>query len=348
MCSIFKNDSVASIFAHVLRILGVDSVVISRRVVKKYLQHNKGNSIEILHTIANNILRKRIKICIERIYGVPIGFYKNITILYDTKKYMEVEYYIVDIHEKCSIDITNKTVSLFLSVYPKIPMILIDATLWELHHEEEKRKAIKQFLVLINTIRKRLTDLNILLVSPPIELIDLVKEAVEFIETNDNSIYNTIDSSKAIILDPYAHDELTVKDIMENHYFIVGLLIDDKFPRPYATYMLKLLQAINFNRKAIKLYGSIIGVPKEINKIIDIILDVKLNSMSLEEAIINNMSIDDKVKRIIYDIEKDIAKRRTIDENYIERYISIYKVNNNQFRKIYKRIKNYLKSLGRT
>lgn len=338
----------ASVFAHVLRILGVDSVVISRKVVKKYLQHNKGNSIEILHTIANNILRKRIKICIERIYGTPIGFYKNITILYDIKKYMEVEHYIVDIHEKCSIDITNKTVSLFLSVYPKTPMILIDATLWELHHEEEKRKAIKQFLVLINTIRKRLTDLNIILVSPPIELVDLVKEFIEFIETNNNSLYNTIDSSKAIILDPYAHDELTVKDIMENQYFIVGLLIDDKFPRPYATYMLKLLQAINFNRKAIKLYGSTVGVPKEINKIIDIILDVKLNSMPLEKAIINNMSIDDKVKRIIYDIEKDIAKRRTIDENYIERYISIYNVNNNQFRKIYKRIKSYLKLLGRT
>ncbi len=339
MQNLFKDDYVASIFADTLRILGVNSVAISRRVVKKHLYPNKKSTIEMLNVIANSMLLGRIRICREKVYGTPVGFYKNILLLYDVKKYIEAGAYVVDIHEGCTTEITNDIISLFLRMYPRNPIILIDAILWELHHEEEKKKAIKQLIILISTLRKRLTDLNIILISPPAELMDFIKKLGSTIEVDDGSIYDTIDPSKAVVLDPYAHEELNVYDIMKNQYFVIGFLIDNKFSRPYATYMLKLLRGINFKRKAIKLYNSTVGIPKEINKIIDIILDVRLNGLPLENAIIDNMSIDDKIRRIVYDIERQVLERKTIDEHYIRKLFALYNVNEAQLKKICKRIR---------
>ncbi|MEM2261871.1 MAG: hypothetical protein QXK24_05415, partial [Ignisphaera sp.] len=342
----FKNDYIALVFAHTLRFLGVDSVVISRKAVKKYLYSSKGNSIEMLHAIINSLLLRRVKICMEEVYGIPMGFYKGVLLLYDVKRCIEAKFHLMDMYEECTTDVTNNVISLFLKIYTRIPMILLDAIIWELHHDEEKKKAVKQLAVLISTIRKRLTDLNAIFVSPPTELMNFMKEMNSAIEIDEGSLYKILDPSKTIILDPYASEELSVQDVLENQYFIIGFLVDDKFPRPYATYMLKLLRGIDFKRRSIKLNGSIIGVPKEINKIIDIILDVKLGGLMLEDAIISNMSIDDKIRRIIYDIEKYIAEGKVIDEQYIRRLSEFYNLDRDQFEKIYKRIRKLFSIAG--
>ncbi|MCX8199733.1 MAG: hypothetical protein N3E36_06955 [Sulfolobales archaeon] len=314
-------------------------VVISRRVVKKYLSPSRKSSIEMLNTIVNNMLLGKIRICREEAYGTPIGFYKNILLLYDVKKHTEAEFRLTDVREECPTEITGEAISLFLSIYPRTPVVLLDATLWDLHHEEERKKAVKQFMILINTLRKRLTELNVILVSPPIELVDLIKKMDSIIEINDGSIYTSVDPSKVVLLDPYAHEELSVQDVLENQYFIIGLLVDDKFPRPYATYMLKLLHGIDCKRRAIKLYKSVIGVPKEINKIIDILLDIRLNGLSLENAIISNMSIDDKIRKVVHDIRKHALEGKIVDEQYVRKLCMVYDVNEVQFEKICKRIK---------
>lgn len=335
-----KNDYVASVFVHVLRFLGVYSVAISYRAAKRHLDLGR-NAVELLHIIANNMLLNNIKICMEDVYGTPIGFYKGVTLLYDTKRHTESKFYIVDARDMCSKDITEDVISLFLKTYPRDPVILVDAILWELHHEEEKRRAVKQFMVLLSTIRKRLTDLNVVLVSPPKELIDCIKEFKNSIGISNGSIYN-IDLSKSILLDPYAPEELTMEDIMNSHYFIIGFLIDDRFPRPYATYMLKLLRNLDLKRRSIKLHGSLIGVPREINKIIDIILDVRLYGLSLEKAVVNNMGIDDKIKRIVYDIKKHLVKEGTVDEQYIKTLATLYNIDEHRFKKVYMRVRKLL------
>lgn len=344
--NLLRNGYAASVFADALRIIGVGSVVISRKIVKRYLHSNIESSAEMLNTIANAVLLGKIRICRENAYGIPAGFYKNILLLYDVKKHTEAEFRFVDLSEDCRYEVTRDAVSLFLYMYPKTPVLLFDAILWELHHEDEKRKALKQFAILISTLRRRLTNLNAILISPPIELIDLVKKMGNAIEINDGSVYTNIDPSKTVILDPYSDEELSARDVFENQYFIIGLIVDSKFSRPYATYMLKLLRRINCKRRAIKLYGSTVGVPKEVNKIVDILLDVRLNGLSLEDAIIGSMGIDDKIDRMVHDIMKHLSEDGVVDEQYVRKLSMTYGVDEAQFEKMYRKIKRLLTTTG--
>ena len=309
------TDIVALVFAEVLRILGINSIVLSRRFVRKYLQGYKIGSEKILHRIANLVIANRVQICKERVWGVPIGFFHGVEVMYDVRASRQGEAIVRSQCETCFNDISRMVKHVFLNIFPRIPLFIIDLGLWELHSETEKNELFKQLLIVIDTIREHFTDLNLLLIATPRELkmrIDNMLLSHGITILSDYEIYNELDSRYAIVLDPYAEQYLDERTIREVHTYILGGIIDEVYPRPYATKTLVELHAIDmFPRYSIRLWGSTVGVPNRINKIIEIITSVRYGK-SLEQAIIESMSTEDKITRILHEIHKRFGKKRRI------------------------------------
>ncbi len=335
-------DIVAKSFSDSLKILGIDHIVLSRRVAKKYIVRNITRGDRVLHILANNALLNKIKICRKRVYGDPMWSFNGIMILYNTKNFGEFEYYVSDKDEECPDDITETVVKYLKLIMPMKPLIIIDLNLFELHHDAELRVLAKQLVLAINTIRLWLTDLHIAIVNMPLYFNPLPNNIFTVAKIYyDCSLYKSIELGKTILLDPYADEALTSHDILANDYFIIGGLVDKKFPRPYATSMLLTLNELGVRSISIRLGTNTIGVPNELNKIIDIILRTRFLGESLENAILSNMSIDDKISRIIYEIRKKYSKNRMIDKNTVAKFMRDYGLDERYMNRVLLRLRDF-------
>jgi Uncharacterized conserved protein len=109
--------------------------------------------------------------------------------------------------------------------------------------------------------------------------------------------------AKTIVLDPYGDVDANEEIIRNSDVFIIGGIVDKGRRLKYATTELAKMRGYDYPRVRIKLRGSVVGVPDEINKIAEIVLKVK-EGESLEEAVISTMSKADKVARILYDVHR--------------------------------------------
>lgn len=173
---------------------------------------------------------------------------------------------------------------------PKYPLIVIDMGLFDsLNDEEEKRKTLLQVELSLSVIRKYLWDGNLALIHFPFPL-------------GKSKVINGVDTDNCIILDPYGDIDGDEYIIRQADVFIIGGIVDKGRRLKYATKMLAEKYNYPCKRVKITLKGSTVGVPDEINKIVDIVLSVKFGG-GLEEAIIRNQSKSDKISRILRDIQ---------------------------------------------
>ena len=183
---------------------------------------------------------------------------------------------------------------------PKYPLIVIDMGLFNELEEEEKKKTLLQVEVTLSVIRKWLWDGNLALIHSSLPLsIGKVK------------IINDIESDNCIVLDPYG-DTVADEDVIRStDIFIIGGIVDKGRRLKYATS--KLAEKYNYPCKRVKimLRNSIVGVPDEINKIVNIVLKVKFGG-KLEDTIIENQSKSDKISRILRDVS--LYGREILDE----------------------------------
>ena len=338
------TDIVALVFADVLRIVGINSIVLSRRFVRRYLQGYKISSEKILHRIANLVIANRVQICRERTWGVPIGFFHGVEVMYDVRASRQGEAVVRSQYETCSNDISREIRHVLLDVFPRIPLFVIDLGLWELHSETERNELFKQLLVVIDTLRERFTDLNLLLVATPRELkmrIDNILLGHGITILSDYEIYNELDSRYTIVLDPYAEQEIDEKTVREVHTYILGGIIDEVYPRPYATKTLVELHDIDtFPRYSLRLWGSTVGVPNRINKIIEIITSVRCGK-SLEQAVIESMSTEDKITRILHEIHKRFGKERRIAVQEVVKLMKLFNLSEKFVHRIISSLKSF-------
>uniref|UniRef100_A0A7C2ZL38 SAM-dependent MTase TRM10-type domain-containing protein n=1 Tax=Ignisphaera aggregans TaxID=334771 RepID=A0A7C2ZL38_9CREN len=289
-------------------------------------------------SLAIRTLLKKTRICIENVRGALMGFYKGVTLLTTARGILTSDGYLTSAETLCHNDITDAITEAMTRLLPRTPVFIVDLSLWELHHEKERQSLIKQLAVTINTVRRWLADFNLMIVSAPLsvrqKLQELVPNFVIFHNTPD--IYRSLNADNAVVLDPYADEELSEADVYKYDYFILGGVIDRLYPRPYATFLIYTVHNLNFKRKAVKLRGSAVGVPNELNKIIDIILHTRIAGIALEEAIKINMDIDDKLVRIFQEVVKlansglrpgledvlKLVKEYNLDEDYVPRVMS--------------------------
>ncbi|MEM0026801.1 MAG: hypothetical protein QXT53_02495 [Ignisphaera sp.] len=332
---------VADVVAQIVNSLEADGLAIDLLTYRKIIEKHRGrrvHSYEILNEIANNIIIGKAKLCRESNAGRVIGFYKGITIARTSRSSHFFSLVVKDAKSYChGDDITDYFLNRFVEIYPRRPIILFDALFWELHHEYEKKKALKQLLMSVNIIRQYLTDLNVLLIFPPHEIMVLLNSFKNAIKVLNEFPHDLLKSRKAIVLDPYAPDKLTEDDVMNSDVFLIGLLVDDMFPRPFATYGASVIGELDAERKSIAYKGSVVGVPKEINKIIEIILSVRFANKTIEDAIIDAMGIDDKIYRVVYEASK-ICKRDEALEDVVKRLMREFQLDERYYRRILARV----------
>ncbi|BFH73932.1 tRNA (adenine(9)-N1)-methyltransferase Trm10 [Sulfurisphaera javensis] len=171
---------------------------------------------------------------------------------------------------------------------PKYPLIVIDLGLFDELDEEEKRKTLLQIDVTLSVIRKYLWDRNLAI-------------AHYNYSVGKSIIINSLDSDNCIILDPYGDIIANEEIIRKTDIIIIGGIVDKGRRLKYATKRLAEMYNYPCKRVKIALRGSTVGVPDEINKIVDIILKVKTGK-ELEKAIIEDQSKGDKLARALMDI----------------------------------------------
>jgi len=205
---------------------------------------------------------------------------------------------------------------------PKYPLIVIDMGLFdELEEEEEKRKTLLQVEVTLSVIRKWLWDGNLALIHSPLSL-----------SIGKAKIINEIESDNCIVLDPYGDTVANEDLIRSTDVFIIGGIVDKGRRLKYATS--KLAEKYNYPCKRVKimLRDSIVGVPDEINKIVNIVLKVKYGG-KLEDAIIENQSKSDKISRILRDVS--LYEKEMLDEE-----VRWLKVDDKTYKLILSRLKH--------
>lgn len=209
---------------------------------------------------------------------------------------------------------------------------LIDCSLYHLHSEAGKKSLKVQISQSLSLIRKYIKRDNLIIIGKNFDISFLGKSNVILYDN-----INKIDFSKfnPVILDPYAEKELKDDELRRFNLYILGGIVDVGQNWKYATSY--LFRDLKLEKRKIVLRGSIIGVPDRINLIIKIILDSIFNNLTIEESIIKNQSVIDKIKRLNYDVKNGISVEKSLKYLKLDiKYVFKYKEAMN------KKIKEYL------
>ncbi|AAY80987.1 tRNA (adenine(9)-N1)-methyltransferase Trm10 [Sulfolobus acidocaldarius] len=260
--------TLAKVFSQKLRELGISSI---------YIGHERPS----LQSLAIKMLLKNYGLVEERREGMLITQDHGIKLI--SGKGTETSRY--------TFRKGGKKVSIHLPEYPKM---VIDLGLFEFLNEEEKEKTLLQVDLCLSVIRKFLWDGNLTVVGKA----DYVLGRANIVQSLSLS-----DEDNPVILDPYGDVVATDQILRDHNVFVIGGIVDKGRRLDRATERLALSRGYSFPRVKIQLRGSIIGVPDEINKILEIILRVKELDQSLEEAIISLQSKSDKISRLLHDVQ---------------------------------------------
>ncbi len=189
---------------------------------------------------------------------------------------------------------------------PKYPFFLIDFSLWDRMLEDEKKSLLLQFILSLNVIRSYLWDKNLGIYNAPDEFFKMFNSFQKGLK-HSLTIVNRLELSgvKAIVLNPYGNIDANEELLKETEVFILGGVVDKgRRIREATTELSKISGYYDLPQVRIALKGSIVGVPDRLNSIIEIIMKVREDGLSLEEAIISSQSNADKLRRIYYEISR--------------------------------------------
>ena len=199
-------------------------------------------------------------------------------------------------------------------VPPELPQFVLDFSLWDEMTEEEKRKTLFQVEMTVATIRNWLWEGNIRLANVPQGLSFPYRFATKAV------------SGKCVVLDPKG-DEINSEELRSYDVFIIGAIVDKGRRLKDATQRLAKKAGYDCPRVRIALWGSTVGVPDEINKIVEIVLKVKRGE-DLEKAVIEEMSKSDIIARAKWELSRgnvehakeliEIAKFRGIKVHFLD------------------------------
>jgi len=296
----------ANILSHALRFAGINLLTINYTAYKHIIKSCKSDPCCLFSRVLDMLLDRRAYICAENIGGIPALEYHGITLLYDVKHSITAEF---SISKRCnnSFNVSDRVRQTVKSILPKFPLFVIDFLLFDLLSRRERKLLVKQLLMLIDLMRRRLTTANIALVNVPESLLKYLDPELKayLMLYNSDTGYLKLDGDEAIILDPYAMQSLTEADVTASRVFVLGGIVDEEFPRPYATaFIAELISLLTeVKPRSITLRGNRVGVPDRINKVVSVLLDVIQQQKTIEEAVIESMSVKDKIVRLYEDLK---------------------------------------------
>ncbi len=163
-----------------------------------------------------------------------------------------------------------------------------------LHTAKEFKKLRLQVWDALNAIRYFLWDKHLILldnVVPEMRPNEFVREMrLDLFEKEYDNI---------ILFDPNASEEINKEELMKADAYVFGGIIDKEVPRPGLTSKIPCKKCL---RRKITLFGSIIGVPLNINKLIFAILRARFElEGDLNNAIIEVMGDREKRWRLMWE-----------------------------------------------
>ncbi|MEM0044430.1 MAG: hypothetical protein QXJ51_05545 [Sulfolobales archaeon] len=197
------------------------------------------------------------------------------------------------------------------------PSIIIDGDMIYYHRLDELKSLLKQIMIGQGILRKY-CDRDLIMVYRFKGLNDFLVERI--LKSSRIRIFNTslehilalIGSSKPLFLDPYARRDLTPEELLYYDSVIIGGIVD-KPPRKRATTTLIELDLPWADSRRISLRGSIVGVPSEINSVIEIILRTLMYN-DIERAIRETQSKRDALARVLVELNKHRKSIRCRDD----------------------------------
>ncbi len=273
--------SLAITMADYLRSKGIDAFGVKR--IKRY-------SDSLLHDVLLQCLLNGLTVTESNSMGTHLTDELGIGI-----------YRITNYGKPLKFTVSPGSIDLDLSVLPRYPMFIIDMKLWGYLSEEERTDLVRQIGLSISTIRKYLWDGNLLVMNPPSDL----KARLQRMFRGFSFLLNETESTQdAVVLDPYADNNIDEKKIKEGKAFIIGGIVDKGKRFDHATQFLSRLSGYtDLERYRITLRSSVIGVPDRINKIIEVILKVR-HGLTLESAILQTQTKADKISRARYELSR--------------------------------------------
>jgi len=326
-----EETVISTLFSVVLQSIGIRSIVISRKVYNRCRESGMNRGCKLLHCIAVNIVRREALLAIteSEVLGTPVSFCKGLTVCLERKhSYMSSSCAVVKREEIDRMGF-RKVRILDVKSIEKIllvpPMIIIDLSLYELHKDGEQGDLLKQLVVLYDSVRTFLTDLNVVLVNPPSHVVSrLVKDFRTRTMVLDVDRIEQELCRSVVVLDPYAEDVLREEDVFKSDCFVLGGVVDNKIPRPYATSLIKRVNWSKARSKRIELWGSKVGVPNRINKVAEVILKTRFEKMDLENAILYCMSKRDKLVRIHKEVYAIHSSRGCVSRAFVEKLAKLF------------------------
>ena len=189
-----------------------------------------------------------------------------------------------------------------------IRYIVIDVSLIHIHTDKTLKSLATQINLSYSTIKKKLGSYKLILYSSHhsrgIEILSKIlgeAKITYFIGDFAHMIYMH-NIYRPLYLDPYASQKLEYRDLLWSDAVILGGIVDKPKIKRLTT-LLRNMNAPDIPARKIELKGSVVGVPEELNKIIDIVFD-SLDLGSVEEAIKMNQSKRYIIARTIMEIQK--------------------------------------------
>ncbi|MGC9106133.1 MAG: tRNA (adenine(9)-N1)-methyltransferase Trm10 [Thermoprotei archaeon] len=167
---------------------------------------------------------------------------------------------------------------------PRAPQFVFDFSLWDEMTEEERRKTVFQVDLAIATLRRYLWEGNAKFANKPPEVNLPYRTAEEAVE------------GPCVVLDPKG-ETAREEDLRSAQVYVIGAIVDTGRRLKDATTRLARKAGYDCPRLKITLYGSVVGVPDEINKIVDVVMRVRLGE-AIDEAVLANASKSDLLARI--------------------------------------------------
>ena len=197
---------------------------------------------------------------------------------------------------------------------PETPQFVLDFSLWDELDDEERKKTLFQVEMTVATIRKWLWEGNVRLANLPPGVTFPYSFAVKEAE------------GKCVVLDPKG-DDVDTEGLRQFDVFVIGAVVDKGRRLKNATLRIAEKAGYDCPRVRIALWGSTLGVPDEINKIVEIVLRVKRGE-ELEKAILDTMSKSDILARAKWEMDRgerekaqvliDLAKSRGLKVHFLE------------------------------
>ncbi|NPA97644.1 MAG: hypothetical protein GXO32_08600 [Crenarchaeota archaeon] len=323
------------LFAQCLRFHGIDVVAFSRRLyrkVKGIKERYLGGSLHalLIEMLRGNAILARVD---SSVRCIPISFSYGVTLCIEHARGHALTHYLaLSSSELSKTGMQVKPLDLykcfgFLERVP--PYIVLDLSLWELHTEAERGEAYKQVAVLMDTVSRYLTDRHVLLVNPPRVLVKRLHREFGYrpqvIRCVNGECERNIEL-KTLVLDPYSDVVLSDSAVLEYDAFVIGAVIDDKVPRPYATSLIRRVNWSNAPSARIELWGSRVGVPNRVNKIAEIILKARMTRIDLEDAVLSSMSKSDRLTRLYKEAYSIYSRFNQVPASYIRKLCSMLKL----------------------